>query len=222
LALLAAGSITHTPDVGANAAAIEPPRTQRAELAPDEFAYDMRMMHVADTSAVMTPKRFGTKKARWPHCMDLYGPKKDDLSPCVEKRLKQFLQFQLYDKRDHARAVTENDLRTSEEPVEFVLCLRYDDAPQIDVTLDNINQLEQKQPMVGGRVTFKLTHQFVMSGMTAPPHRKFCWFLKCTHPTFKDKLMEYSPGFYCISKSKLKQLETPRRCRGSAAAAAHA
>ena len=209
----------------------------RAQLDTDEFPFEMRMLHLPDTSTLRAPKRFGTDKDRWPHCLDIYNPKQD-LAPCTEKRIRQFLQFQLYDKRDGLRQVTETHLRAAHEArdpvINFRLHLVYDDDPSTAVTIDNLAEYKcakltqlsmpniigtTEEPMCQGKVTFRISALYVMAGHTEPSGRKFRWRIECVAPRFTTELDAYSPGFYNVSKSKLKQLETPRK-RGNAASTA--
>ena len=232
---------THVPDATAGAGTgvpLAPPVVERAPLDAGRASRSACACSTCPTRRPScTPKRFGTDKDRWPHCLDIYNPKQD-LAPCTEKRIRQFLQFQLYDKRDGLRQVTETHLRAAHEArdpvINFRLHLVYDDDPSTAVTIDNLAEYKcakltqlsmpniigtTEEPMCQGKVTFRISALYVMAGHTEPSGRKFRWRIECVAPRFTTELDAYSPGFYNVSKSKLKQLETPRK-RGNAASTA--
>ena len=193
-------------------------------LSPGDFPFGMRMLHLPDTTTIMSPKRFGIGSTRWPHLMDTFKAKKD-FAPHTEKRAKQYLQFGLFDLRDGLRKVTEQNLRPDDGPtplINFKLYLVYDDDLEEVVKLAGLNERKRAElvaiaepnilgvleaPLSSGKVLFKIRNLHVLSTQTEPAGRKFVYKLVCTHPTFKNKLFATSPAFYNVSKSKVPQLE---------------
>ena len=228
---------THVPDATAGAGTgvpIAPPVVNTA-LAPGDFSFGMRMLHLPDTSTILQPKRFSIGAIRWPPLMDIYKQRRD-FAPHTEKRAKQYLQFGLYDRRDSERKVTEHELKNEHgavPTVNFKLFLVYDDNTDEVVTIDGLSECKRDQlasisepnilgvleaPLAHGKVTFKLRNLNVMSTQTEPAGRKFVYKLVCTHAEFKDKLYAMSPAFYNVSKSKVPQLEArPTRAAASTA-----
>ena len=200
---------------------IAPPPTDLAVIPAGEIPYCMRMCHLPDTSTIATSTRFKAKPVRWPHAVATYLRTNDSLTSIVEKRGKQLIEFQLFDRRNAARTPTERNLKPNDGPMPnllFELHLLYDDndAP---VTIESLNQTRIKaittvsdpdilasatMPMRNGRVTFRLTEINVLSAMTEPRHRRFRYRLVCVDDVLglSPQLQCDSPAFYCMAKIK--------------------
>tara|TARA_B110000037_G_scaffold49927_1_gene61375 strand:+ start:971 stop:1576 length:606 start_codon:yes stop_codon:yes gene_type:complete len=192
-----------------------------ASITLGELPFRMDMCHLPATESIVTATRFKHRPVRWPHAVATYLRTSESLVPIVAKRDKQVLEWQLVDRLDKKRRVTERDLKPHGGPnpnVFFELHLLYDDTNE-KVTISSLDPIRAKaiktlaepsvlngtkEAMRNGRVSFSITYMHALSGMTEPRHRRFRYRLVCVDEGLKDYPHIHcdSPAFFSIAKIK--------------------
>jgi len=200
-------------------AGIAPPAPDKPNLPDDtpmkELFY-MRQCWLPDTSTMTASTKFKLNGKVWPHAIATYQRLQDELAPICEHAARQIVEFQLLDRRDRTKKVTELALKPDEQTprIHFKLECVYDDTGE-PVTIDNLMEKYRSGvskladptalnnnwtvPMEKGRVKFVINKVFFMSGMTDPIHRKFRYNLTAVDEQFSF-LNASSPAFYIMSK----------------------
>ena len=202
-------------------AGIAPPPPDDSSIATDALIKDtlcMRQLWLPDTSTLTASTKFKLNGRVWPHAICTYQRLQDDLAPCVEADSKQIIEFQLFDRRDRAKKVTEQTLAPqggSMPIINFKLECVYDDGGE-PVTIqslaadkrERVRQLADPTcfnnnwivPMDKGRVKFVVNQIYFRSGMTNPIHRKFRYKLTAVDQQYAF-LNTHSPSFWVIAKA---------------------
>jgi hypothetical protein len=179
-----------------------------------------------DPDLVSTATRLvkGHKDTTWPHVIEAYqkSGRVVAMSRVVEARHKQYLRFELYDKRDETRNSADCykemlSTRGIPERLTFNVHLVYDDDLST-VTLESLGVAMVDRigtiacPDVIGSGIFTMNGDGVLacnnfylnalSTMTVPAHRKFRYKLLCLCPGLANGVLDcVSPEFYCKSKA---------------------
>ena len=178
----------------------------------------MRQLYLPDTSTITAATKFKLDGKVWPHAIATYERFQDALAPIVECRARQHLDFQLYDRRDNKKKVTETVLKpgTGNNPIiNFKLECVYDDTGGL-VTINSLAESKRGEiralavpetlnagnlvaPMENGIVKFMITKLHFKSSMCCPIHRKFRWRIVAVEDEFSFLNMQ-SPSFWVVSK----------------------
>jgi hypothetical protein len=201
-------------------AGIAPPPPDNPALpdgTPMKDLYCLRQCWLPDTSTISAATKFKLTGKVWPHAIATYQRLRDDLAPICEHACRQIIEFQLIDRRDSTKKVTENVLKPDAGVtpiINFKLECVYDDTNEL-VTIDSMHEKYKGNlraladptcfnqnwtvPMQSGRVKFQINKVFFMSGMSDPIHRKFRYKLTAVDRDF-SYLDSHSPAFWIMSK----------------------
>jgi hypothetical protein len=200
--------------------------------------FAMRMLNLPDTSVIDVPTRFARTGPRFPTVIDRFSKSQEGLVAMTESWAVQRLQFGLFKIVDGQwQGVDNHELGTDD--VKFRLNLVYDDARDEVVTVASLAEQKQKslkygvlsdpnvlnrgeEPLRAGKIHWKLKSLHVLSSMSVPNNRKFCYHLECLTEPFRGKLDCYSVGFYNVAKSYAKAPKAPTAAAAAAAAATDA
>ena len=200
-------------------AGIAPPSVDDVDIpdnAPLSQRFCIRQCYLVDTSTITAATKFKLNGRVWPHAIATYERLQDVLAPVVECRARQVIQFQLYDRRDRTKKVTEMNLKPKSGGggVNFKLECVYDDtgekvtiaslAPEKRTTIRSLCSMPSLNndwtvPMNNGQVRFVISTMNFKSSMTSPIHRKFRYKLTAVDSKFAF-LNTQSPSFYVVSK----------------------
>ncbi|MGZ0213998.1 MAG: hypothetical protein ACKVI4_16100, partial [Actinomycetales bacterium] len=187
--------------------------------------FAMRMLNLPDTSAIDTPTRFPVTGPRFPTVIDKFAKSQEGLVAMTESWAMQRLQFGLF-KIVNGRWQEADNHELGTDDVKFRLNLVYDDARTEVVTVPSLSEQKQKslkygvlsdpnvlnqgaEPLRAGKIHWTLKSLNVLSSMTVPMNRKFCYHLECLSEPFKGELDCHSVGFYNVSKSYAKGPKAP-------------
>ena len=193
--------------------------------------FAMRMLNLPDTSAIDTPTRFPVTGPRFPTVIDKFAKSQEGLVAMTESWAMQRLQFGLF-KIVNGRWQEADNHELGTDDVKFRLNLVYDDARTEVVTVPSLSEQKQKslkygvlsdpnvlnqgaEPLRAGKIHWTLKSLHVLSSMTVPMNRKFCYHLECLSEPFKGELDCHSVGFYNVSKSYAKAPKAPAAAAGS-------
>jgi hypothetical protein len=201
-------------------AGIAPPAPDKPDLTEDtpmDQRYYLRQLYLPDTSTIQSSTKYKLNGNVWPHAIATYERRQDVLAPIVECRARQVIEFQLHDRKDCKKKVTERVLKPDSANlpiINFKLDCVYDDTGE-KVTIANLAQdkingvralanptclnQEWTVPMENGRVRFVITEIHFRSQMTDPIHRKFRYKLAAVNEEFSFLNIQ-SPSFWVVSK----------------------
>jgi hypothetical protein len=208
-----------------------PDNSAIATSAPMSERYCMRQLYLPRTSDMTEATKFKLlgKNRVWPHAIASYMRRKDFLAPQVQARSTQDVAFQLTDRSNSKKKLSETTLKPGNAGVpivNFKLDLMYagtDEKVEISslaaskrASVRSVGEPAQLNnnwivPMQDGIVHFEIRRLNVLSTMTEPMHRQFYYQLTAVDQEFAY-LNARTPVFWVMSKigdTKHKAVDAP-------------